>query len=143
MNAPLHVPFPKRQRHPDPAARRLIQQGSGIHFFLPAAQVGQRLFVAGHFQIPPQQPVGQPHQRVHPVQAGDRPGRRLGQRVAAADVRPLVGQNADPFLPIQPFGQVDARPHQPQDEGSLQPGHLIYTRLRLGGRPQPQGQRQR
>ena len=85
------------------------------------AALGQRAalhgcLVAGGLHVVLKGAQGQPRQRIEPVQADDGIKQRLHQRVAAADVGPLMQQHSLPRRALQAVRQVDARAHKAQCE---------------------------
>lgn len=85
------------------------------------AALGQRAalhgcLVAGGLHVVLKGAQGQPRQRIEPVQADDGIKQRFHQRVAAADVGPLMQQHSLPRRALQAVRQVDARAHKAQCE---------------------------
>ena len=99
-----------------------VEQGGGIA--LPVLQLHEPDYplVAGHLDIPAQQDITQPHQRIEPV---DRQGditQHLDPMVALFQVGPLMGQNVPPVFPGHSGGNVDFRLDKAQNKGSLNSG---------------------
>ena len=94
------------------------QQGVGIGLPLRIRQVRHGPFVAGHFQIPAEKNVRNPHQRLEPVDRQQDKPKGLPPVVPVAQMGPLVPQNVGPVLRFHVRGKVDSRPDDSQQEGA-------------------------
>ena len=84
-------------------------------------------FVAGEFHISTEQRIGEPQNRIEPVDRQQQEAQRLGDEIAAANVRALVRDGAGGGLFIDIRRQVDARAKQAEHEGGGKAGDFIYV----------------
>ena len=125
------------------AAGAAPEQGLGVGLFDLGAQLPDHPLVAGQLNIPAQQDIGDPHQRLKPIDRQQEVGQELDPVVPAPKMGPLVGQNAGPALAVQALRQVDPGPEQPQQKGGVDlPAQPDAVSLRHGLRytaaqPQP------
>ena len=125
-----------------PAADAAAEQGGGISAAVLLLQRPDHLLVAGPLDIPAQQGIGRPQQRVEPVDGEEQEAQRLPPVVAPADVSPLMGDHIGQIPFLQPVGQVDHRPQEPQDKGRIHPLALpdIFPEKGGSAHPAPQAQ---
>ena len=93
------------------------QESLGIVGPLHALHPADDLLVTCQFQIPTEQQVGQPHQRVEPVHRQNQKTQWLPPMVPAGDVGILMGQNRLLHWLRQMVGQIDAGTKQAHNKG--------------------------
>ena len=120
-----------------PAADAAAEQGGGVSAAVLLLQLPDHLLVAGPLDIPAQQGIGHPQQRVEPVDGEEQEAQRLPPVVAPADVGPLMGDHIGQIPFLQPVGQVDHRPQKPQDKGRRNMVGQIEVPLQRHGAGEP------
>ena len=118
------------------------QQRLGIIRPAGRIHIPDHLFVAGDLDVPAEQPVGQPQQRMEPVHRQQDKAQGLPPVVAPADVGLLVGNDAVQMFLGKPEGQIDPRPQHPQHKGGVDPLALedVVPQPHRRGQPAPQPQ---
>ena len=92
-------------------------QSLGIVGTLFIPQLGDHLFVAGQFNVPAQENVGHPHQRIEPIDGQKQESQGLPPVIFPSDVRLLMGHHMMEVITVHAVGQVDSRFQNSQYEG--------------------------
>ena len=96
-----------------------LQQGGRIGLPLGGLHKPDHPLVTGHLHIPAEQGVGQPHQRIVPVEGQGQKANELDPVVPLVQVGPLVGQDLAALVLGHPGGDIDLRLQKAQNEGGL------------------------
>ena len=83
------------------------QQGHGVGLPLLRVHIPHHLPVAGHFHVPAQENVGQPHQWIEPMNAKGDEAQQFVPVVKTADMGLLMGDDQLPFFRCQLGRQID------------------------------------
>ena len=120
-NTLLHAYLTECQRAGcDHSARNAAgQQRFRIGFFVLSAHITDDLFVAGQFDVPAQQDIGCPHQRMKPIDCQQNKPKRLPPVVTAAQMRPLMGNHVFHLYFVHTEGQIDFRANDTQNKGRV------------------------
>ena len=112
----------KRAGQNQPPLHAARDERVGICLLLGHSHVGDDLLVAGRFNIPAKQDVGDPDQRIEPIDGEKKKTERLPQVVFPFQMGTLMSENVGAFLFVQAGGQIDPRTDHTQNERRL---HLI------------------
>ena len=117
----LHSRLPEGQRtgRDAPAADAAVQQRLGIVRPLPVVQLLDRPLVTGQLDVPAQQYIGQPHQRMEPVHGQQYEAQGLPPVVPSEDMHLLMHHHMHQIPPLYPERNVDPGPNHPQHEGGV------------------------
>ena len=116
------------------------QQRFRILLFATGVQILDYLFVTGHFDVPAQQNIGKPKNRVEPVDAQKGEAQGLPPMIFPLDVGVLMGQNVIGGLWIQIRGQVDLGLPNAQNKGRADVVAQVKILTDLDGHPHPSPQ---
>ena len=97
-----------------------VQQSHGVGFPLIHIHVPYHRFVAGQFDIPAKQIVGDPDQGVKPVDSQNSVAQQLPPVVFPGKVGPFMGQDKTAVFRGESCGQVDPGGEKAQNEGRIQ-----------------------
>ena len=103
------------------------QQCSGIGLAFLRRHGFDHRFIAGHFQITAQQAVGQPHQRIEPVQCQRQVAQQLPPMVTSTDMAFFMGKDVISGILGQVGAQIDLRAEKAQHKGGFHPAASPHT----------------
>ena len=94
------------------------EEGGGVLDGVVGVEGPDHRLVAGGFNVPAEEPVGQPQQGIAPVQAQGHPGQGLGPVISPADVGLLVEENVLPVTGGHAGGEIDPGTEKTADKGA-------------------------
>ena len=102
-----------------------VQERGGVACCIRPPKGTDHGLVRGGLNVPAEEMIGQPQDRVEPVEAQGDIGQRFRQIVPAADVGLLMEQDVAPVGFRQANGKIDAGAEETADEGDVDLIRLI------------------
>lgn len=118
------------------------QERFGVALPLLPGKAADHRLITGGFDVPAQEEVGHPHERMEPIDRQQHKAQRLPPGIAPADMRPFMRQDMDGISAFHVKGQIDGGVNQSQNKGRFHIFALLDTLLQphRRGNPAPQAQ---